>query len=381
MGLNFKDSDHVLLVRSAWIGDFIVCLPFIEHLVTQVGIPKQNIGFLILNAQGMDPVKAILGSTGFAPENCRTVAPSPLALVAAAPDLRALGARFNRIVYLPFQGENKAARRKKWLAFKGVFGLGRTVEGLQGGEGPGIRISQYYSLLDAHHFPTRTVDYLSFLELDSQEREAPDALLRSLGPGLKLADYPNSKLAMKIWPRTHYIALIRWLRARYGAPLCLIGGKEDRDYNQAILAEVDDPGVTELAGRLSIRQTIRLLAGFDLLLGNDGAPLHMGALAGVPIIGLYGCKAPLGMWDPVLSSRVVTLQRDVECRHCQRTECPAPICVQGLTVADVVQAVELFLDNQLPNGSYLLDGPFDPVRHRRSPFELPPDSPSSSRDD
>lgn len=362
MSTPFRSTDRILIVRSAWIGDFIVCIPFLEHLVNVLHIPRENLGFLIFNTRNHDPVKAILGPRGFRPDQVRILSTSPRALLASARSMRRFASGFDRICYLPFQTES-ASIWKKRLAFKGLLGLFRSIEGLRHFEGPGIRSSQYWSLLDVYGFRQRDADYLEFLALDDQEREAPDAIRAGLGPGLKVAVYPSSKLAMKIWPQDRYLQVIRWLRSRFDARVVLVGGREDAALNQELVQAAGDPAVTQVAGSLSIRQTIHLLSGFDLLLGNDGAPLHMGALAKVPIVGLYGRKAPLGMWDPVPSPRMVTLQRDVPCRLCARTECPDPICIRTLTVEDVTTAVERFLAGDLRNGSYLLDGPFDPARH------------------
>lgn len=359
MNKPFSPTDRVLLIRSAWIGDFIVCIPFIEHLVTVIGIPRQNIGFLIFNAKSFNPVNACFGTNGFPPENIVVVPPSPGALLARLKNLRQFSKGFDRLCYLPFQSESSRSIAKKRLLFAAMFGLKRRVEGTRNFEGPGIRRSQYLSLLDANGFPELPLNHLDFLELQPAEIQPVEAFIAERRPIAQFAVYASSKLAMKMWPQENYLGMIRWLRSRYQADISLIGGPEDWDYNQSLLEALDDPRVTNLAGRFSIRQTVYLLSQYDLLIGNDGAPLHMGALAQVPVVGLYSRKAPAGMWDPVLSPQMITLQWDVPCRHCGKTQCAKPICMEGLMLVDVIKALEQFLARKLPKGSYVLKEPFE----------------------
>lgn len=343
--LNFKLTDKIVLVRSAHIGDFLVCIPLIERLLTEKNIETEKVFFIIINNNNSNPVTMIFGENFFPSENVFVVSNSPGKMLKDALLIRKkIGNVIDYVCYLPFYTESVATILKKTVFMKLIFGAFKKIHGTYFKDHVTSN-SQYISLLNRFGFELdRQVDYINFLRIDSNDIRTKVERLLVPGERLKIALYPNSKLAMKIWPLKNYVDLIRELLSLYDPVIYLVGAKEDRGYNQTLMDGIDSSQMFNLAGELSIRESMLFLTKMDIMIGNDGAPLHMAALAKTPIVGLYTYKAPVGMWDPMLTDSMITLRKDVECRECYKEECADPHCLTYISVENVLCEVKRSLE-------------------------------------
>ncbi|MCE2390045.1 MAG: glycosyltransferase family 9 protein [Proteobacteria bacterium] len=98
----------------------------------------------------------------------------------------------------------------------------------------------------------------------------------------------------------------------------------------------------------STGELLGLLRGASLFLGCDSGPMHVAALAGVPIVAVFGPTDPLENAPfPGVPQRI--LRRDVGCNPC-REGCPARTCmaaVDSRSVADA--ALELLGETRSPD--------------------------------
>jgi heptosyltransferase-2 len=85
------------------------------------------------------------------------------------------------------------------------------------------------------------------------------------------------------WPISRFAQLGVFLQREVGAHVVIVGGPSDLQA-QAELLRAIGPAATALAGRLTLPQTAAALAGCALFVGNDSAPLHLAAAAGVPCV-------------------------------------------------------------------------------------------------
>ena len=104
---------------------------------------------------------------------------------------------------------------------------------------------------------------------------------------------PSSRWVSKQWPIDRWVDLLEPLYSR-GFERCVIlaaPGEEPQLEPLLDLAEQDDR-LVDLAGQTSISQTMAAIAGCDLLIANDSAPLHMAVGLGTPSVGLFGPTDP-----------------------------------------------------------------------------------------
>ncbi len=105
-----------------------------------------------------------------------------------------------------------------------------------------------------------------------------------------------------------------------------------------------------LAGCLDFAELCAIIESADVLVSNNTAPVHIAGAVGTPVVDLYALTNPQHVpWR--VPHRV--LYRDVPCRYCYQSICPAGHhdCLAQVAPAEIADAVR-----------GLLDSTFEPVR-------------------
>ena len=165
---------------------------------------------------------------------------------------------------------------------------------------------------------------------DAERRWAEDFLRRTgRGEGERLvAVHPGGSSRLKKWSLEHFKALAT-LAAESGARVLWLVDPAGTG------AEAKLP-TGSIVARPSLRELIALLSQCDLLVSNDGGPMHLAAALGIPTFAVYSWGNP-EWWKPYAGAGHTWVQReDITCRpcagHCIFDE---PICLTGLSL-DVV---------------------------------------------
>ena len=114
------------------------------------------------------------------------------------------------------------------------------------------------------------------------------------------------------WPAARFGELARALAERWGGPVLLTGGPEDRTlFAPALAAATEDGPVHDLVGRSTLPELISLARRSRLFVGCDTGPMHLAVAVGTPAVVLFGPADPrrTGPWGT--ANRVV--------RHASRT--------------------------------------------------------------
>lgn len=107
--------------------------------------------------------------------------------------------------------------------------------------------------------------------------------------GLIIAFGIGASIISKCWPERMFAEVARRLITRYSAKILLIGaGQEDQRRADAILSGLDQCKAVSAVGALSVRETAALLKRCQLFIGNDSAPMHLAAAAGIPVVAIWG---------------------------------------------------------------------------------------------
>jgi lipopolysaccharide heptosyltransferase II len=133
------------------------------------------------------------------------------------------------------------------------------------------------------------------------DRSATGARVVALAPGGGVN--PGMALRAKRWPAASYAALGRRLVQERGATIVLVGGLDDAALHRVVLDAMGVPA-HDLAGRLSLGALGALLRRCRLFVGNDSAPMHVAAAAGVPLVALFGPTNP-AMYAPYTDRAIV----------------------------------------------------------------------------
>ncbi|MBI3317936.1 MAG: lipopolysaccharide heptosyltransferase II [Candidatus Omnitrophica bacterium] len=178
-----------------------------------------------------------------------------------------------------------------------------------------------------------------------EEEERAASLLREWGilPEDQLvALHAGANWKLKRWPLAHFAALADALADRWGAKVLFVGDKGDLPLTREIAGRMKSRPILA-AGKTSFRELGAVLKRANLLISNDSGPLHMGLAAGTPVVALFGPTDPK-LTGPPQGSRGATLFGSIGCPvPCYQLRCPLNLCMQQITVEEVLAAVQPFL--------------------------------------
>lgn len=297
------------------VGDSLLKLPFVRGLrrafpearITWVAGVETSVyaGVMASTAAGL--IDEVIENAG--------IGQSPLELLRGRPKGRLAGRRFDLVI---------DTQRIFWTSLS----LWRVPHGQFISPAAGFLLSAKKPR-PGYRFPrTMQRQLLDLLELASgKEFPTPRTLALDLDAGLKAAAAkllpagprylgiaPGSGGPPKCWPLGNFIALAREQSARGLTPVFLLGPKE-KDWRDEIAAALPGalfPLQDEAAGRafgFSPLFTIALGQRLALALSNDSGAGHMFAVAGRPVVILYGPTRP-DKFQPMTESLVAVRAQD-----------------------------------------------------------------------
>ena len=178
----------------------------------------------------------------------------------------------------------------------------------------------------------------------ASHRILPEDFLVAFGPG--------AGHARRMWPLSFFAELGKWLKREYGARIVAVGGRGEAVSGEALGREMHDT-VIDAVGRMTLRQTAAMLQRCHLFIGNDSAPMHLAAAAGIPVVEVschpqsgsslhHNSPKRFGPWG--VPHRVIQPPTPREPCHdgCSAAEAH---CILEVTVEQVKLAVEDLLPN------------------------------------
>ncbi len=154
--------------------------------------------------------------------------------------------------------------------------------------------------------------------------------------------------AYKRWPPARFADLARLLRAR-GETVVVTAPPGEEDLAAEVAEHAGDAVTVLPTPSLPLLGAVTRRA--RLFIAGDTGPLHLAALAGTPLVGLFGPKDP-AIYGPygrrahgAAGGLPVLVREDVACRPCRRRTCPDPVCMTGLEAEAVLAAAASILPN------------------------------------
>lgn len=159
----------------------------------------------------------------------------------------------------------------------------------------------------------------------------------------------GARISQKDWGAERFVDLIKKLQFDFPLHIWLLGSEADGEKYEYIcdrLADCAGISVSSLAGSLSLRETMALIAQVDLCLGNDTFGLHAAIVMGTPSVVVIG-KGDGDQWIPWANPQKHRMvQSAVDCSGC-RWQCihPEPKCLKDISVDDVLKEARAAMDN------------------------------------
>ncbi len=160
--------------------------------------------------------------------------------------------------------------------------------------------------------------------------------------------HTNGGWYLKNWDKNKWRSLVKVLYERYGFLSVIVGGKGEY---------LEGENVSNLAGKLSIKETAALIKMSKLFIGLDSGPTHLASAMNVPVVALFGNTHPK-VSEPNCDSYI--------CIH-SASSCEVPCglkfcykninCTSEIKVESVLKAVDKLLTTKNIQEIWLEDKP------------------------
>ena len=141
--------------------------------------------------------------------------------------------------------------------------------------------------------------------------------------------------ANKAWTQMGYASLADTIRERLGGTALVLGGPNDRERAELVLAAAPDTTVD--GGLHDVLDFAAVVGMLDALVTGDTLAMHIAIALGVPTVVLFGPSAPqeielFGAGRKVLSP--------LDCAPCYRRDCDVrPSCMEAIDMQTVFKAL------------------------------------------
>jgi ADP-heptose:LPS heptosyltransferase len=168
---------------------------------------------------------------------------------------------------------------------------------------------------------------------------------RGIAPGQRYAVlHPGASDPRKRWHLSGFAEVAQWLaRERNLRPVIRLGPGDTEIARQKEAFGGD--AVIFDAAALDLRETIALIAGAQLFLGNDSGPAHIAAACRRRVVVIFGATDP-ALWRPWQAEHRV-VEAAGPCPQCATGRCYASSgarCILSVSVAQVQQACRELLE-------------------------------------
>jgi heptosyltransferase-2/heptosyltransferase-3 len=190
-------------------------------------------------------------------------------------------------------------------------------------------------------------DFPPRLHVSPENAESARRLLHGSNghAGLCVTIHAAASSPTKMWPPERFARLADDLHRMFGAHVHFLGSPADRPVMERIGGLAETPHSYHWSLRLP--QSVAMIAGSDLFIGNDSGLAHIAAAVGIRAVVLWG-PANLPMARPKAPpEECVILYHELSCREtCLEFRCQNPIpmeCLMRTQAEDVVEAATAFL--------------------------------------
>lgn len=182
-------------------------------------------------------------------------------------------------------------------------------------------------------------------ELYIAEKNAIDVSRFSLTPKGYVGVAIGAQFATKTLPIEQLTSVL----VQIEKPIVLLGGPEDAEKAEAIIAGLQEKNIQNLCGKLNLQQSASVVEQAAVLLTHDTGLMHIATCFQVPVVSVWGNTVPeLGMYpyypkNPELFS--IHEVKNLNCRPCSKIgyqTCPKKHfkCMIEQDLEGIVEAVE-----------------------------------------
>lgn len=127
---------------------------------------------------------------------------------------------------------------------------------------------------------------------------------------------PTSVWFTKQAPQKVWLDLIDQLQGEIPPKIYLLGASSDAALLNEIVIASNNPGVVNLAGKLSLLQSAALMAGAKHNFVNDSGPLHLASATNAPVSAFFCSTVPDFGFGPLSENSEILEVKGLDCKPC-----------------------------------------------------------------
>jgi ADP-heptose:LPS heptosyltransferase len=104
-----------------------------------------------------------------------------------------------------------------------------------------------------------------------------------MAQGARIGFIPGSTNAFRVIPPKKGAEI----QAKLNEPIALIGAASERDFADRLLENLPDGVAVDLVGKLSLRESMAVIASLNVVIGPDSGLIHVSAGLGTPTVTTF----------------------------------------------------------------------------------------------
>jgi heptosyltransferase I len=202
------------------------------------------------------------------------------------------------------------------------------------------------NLLLVKHLGLKIDEHNPLIPISEKDREIVDStILAGLTSfsGPKIIMHPGSSPSTpyKRWDVRRFARLADSIIQKYGGKIFFTAGNDEQELVNDITAQMNETHYV-LCQPETLTQLAETIKRCDLFIGNDTAPMHLAAFVGTPVIALFGPTDPIEN-APFGKGEAIVIRKDVACNPCRNRECQNLLCMDAISIKDVLEDVDRVL--------------------------------------
>lgn len=178
---------------------------------------------------------------------------------------------------------------------------------------------------------------------DEERKKIDDFLNEHNFSGDAIALAPGSVWFTKRYPKEKFGRLLELLK-QTNEKIFLIGGKNDRELGDFLIAHSQNENAINTAGKLNVLESAELIRRCRLLITNDSAPLHLANAVNTKVVSLWGATIPQFGFFPYGENDIIIETEGLKCRPCSihgGDKCPVEtfVCMRNIAEEKIYELV------------------------------------------
>jgi heptosyltransferase-2 len=143
----------------------------------------------------------------------------------------------------------------------------------------------------------------------------------------------------KRWKAEKFAEVVNRLPADF--EVYIFGSNSEVEIANKVASAISGRVVRNLAGKTTIEELVRYIAGMNLFITNDSGPMHIAAAYKVPTVSIFGPTnwRKTSQWK---NPNSITIHADLQCAPCMKRVCPLKTdeCMKMITADEVLKRIE-----------------------------------------